>query len=181
MKWKYKVHGTFTYQFLNHCDRNGSYCLRYQIKNFMKNYLKTVCYYICVFFQSWPYQMSCQYSQHGLPMQLAFRKYHENVTDRTLNRWTPPLIHPPLYTLLIKPCNDSSRNATHTGTDFDKRYQLKFQINIQIIVEFTLLLFFLDIKTLQHCTVSSYSQHWYIRCWYVTCYWNRCMHVTFTN
>lgn len=31
---------------------------------------------------------------------------------------------------------------THTGTDSDKRYELKFQINIQIIVEFTLLLFF---------------------------------------
>lgn len=99
LKWKYKVQGTFTYQFLNHCDRNGSYCLRYQIKNLMKNYLKTVCYYICVFFQSWPYQMSCQYSQHGLPMQLAFRKYHENVTDRTLNRWTPPLnTSPVIYT-----------------------------------------------------------------------------------
>lgn len=70
--------------------------------------------------------------------KISWKCYWSNIKQMD----PPPLIHPPLYTLLIKPCNDSSRNATHTGTDFDKRYQLKFQINIQIIVEFTLLLFF---------------------------------------
>lgn len=86
--------------------------------------------YLC----SWPFEKI---------MKMLLVEHSILGSKSNVNRWTPPPPYIPRYIhLWSNHVTIRLVMQTHTGTDSDKRYELKFQINIQIIVEFTLLLFF---------------------------------------
>lgn len=138
--------------------------------------------------------MSCQHSKHliwatsiYLSAAWPFRKYYENIAEEhtrsnsNINSWIIPLPHPRYIhhwsshiriRLVVQP---TLGLFLILGTNWNLKlswWQRRNQVmpkklqQIQIIVEFSLVVFFWCIDFILHCTAASHSRHWYR---YVTC------------